>query len=182
MINLKILYQNLLKDHGPQGWWPINNKYHPGDYSYPKNDSQRFEICIGARLTQNTSWKNVERALDNLRKKKLLNAKKLKIFAEFFIKLKKRIPIRDELLSLWGIGKETADSILLYAYDQPIFVIDTYTRKFLLNQNIIKEKELNHMTYEDIKLFFQENLPKDYKLFQEYHALIVQYGKNLQNN
>ena len=68
------------------------------------------------------------------------------------------------------------------AYDQPIFVIDTYTRKFLLNQNIIKEKELNHMTYEDIKLFFQENLPKDYKLFQEYHALIVQYGKNLQNN
>ena len=99
-----------------------------------------------------------------------------------FIKLKKRIPIRDELLSLWGIGKETADSILLYAYDQPIFVIDTYTRKFLLNQNIIKEKELNHMTYEDIKLFFQENLPKDYKLFQEYHALIVQYGKNLQNN
>lgn len=193
------IYYKLFKEYGSQNWWPINELYNNKNYLVPETESDIFEICIGAILTQNTSWKNVEKSLGNLRKEKLIDAnnilkidvnklsniikpsgyynqktKKLKLFAKFFIELNGRTPTRDELLSLWGIGKETADSILLYAYKQPNFVIDAYTRRLF---GFSKETD-----YDDIRLEFEENLPRDYKLYNEYHALIVAKGKTLSKN
>ncbi|MBS1266046.1 MAG: Endonuclease III [Candidatus Woesearchaeota archaeon] len=172
--------------------------YHPKDYSYPKTKLQQFEICTGAILTQNTSWNQASKALLNLYKQNLLNTKsilkatketlhkiirpagyfrqktkKLKIFSKFFIGLDGKRPTRDQLLNLWGIGPETADSILLYAYKQPEFVVDAYTKRFLLKKGLISEKA----KYNEIKALFDDNLKKDYKLFQEYHALIVENAK-----
>ena len=190
------VYKALLKKYGPQGWWPINGKYHPGDYSFPKTENQRFEICVGAILTQNTSWKNVEKALVNLRKAKILQPSKImslsilkklinpsgyfnqkseyvKNFTRFFLSLK-GIPTRIQLLSVKGIGPETADSILLYAYNQPEFIVDAYTKRVLLSKDLIRK----NASYHEIKELFEKNLPKDYKIFQEFHALLVEHAKN----
>jgi len=195
----------LYKEYGFQGWWPLltiktKNGYHPSNYIYPKTEQQRFEICLGAILTQNTSWKNVEKVIVNLKEINALSVlyfldtseekikkairpagyfnqkyKKLVAFTKFFLSLKKRTPTREELLDIWGIGPETADSILLYAYKKPIFVVDAYTRKLLIEKKIISEKE--KASYEDIQKLFMDNLDRDYKLYQEYHALIVVNGK-----
>jgi endonuclease III related protein len=189
-------YKTLLDKYGPQGWWPLHSHdgsnptktgacrgYHPGDYSFPHNDSERFEICVGAILTQNTNWINVEKAIINLSKldafdsKRLLKlydtelkdairpagyynqkAKKLRIFAEFYLKLGKRKPTREELLGLWGIGPETADSILLFAYNVPVFVIDTYTKRFLISLGMADEET----TYDEMQSLFQKRLPLDH--------------------
>ncbi|MCC4771433.1 endonuclease III domain-containing protein [Methanosarcina sp. DH2] len=172
--------------------------YHPGDYTYPHTDSQQFEIICGALLTQNTSWQQVERALINLRQTNSLSpesilsidpealkefikpagyynqkAARLKTLAEWFLELKSRIPQREELLSLKGIGPETADSILLYAFKQPSFVVDTYTRRVVSNLGLADEKA----KYSEIKELFEENLPKDLVIYQEYHALLVEHAK-----
>lgn len=214
-MDLKRKYDELIAKHGKQGWWPLmevkgcnptktgsHRGYHPGDYSYPKNERQRFEICVGAILTQNTSWTNVEKALANLYEINCLKpesiaamedeklkeairpsgyfnqkAKKLKVFAEFFLGLKGN-PGRDELLQLWGIGPETADSILLYAYKVPVFVVDAYTRRIFSRLGIIGKND----NYEKIRGVFEENLPGDYRILQEYHALIVEEAKNLPPN
>ena len=171
MNKIQSFYENLLKEYGHQGWWPLLccegcnptktgsvKGYHPKDYSYPKTDNQRFEICIGAILTQNTSWVNVEKALINLKKLKAINAKallelkdgdlkraikpagyynqkarKLKEFSTFYLMLKGKTPLREELLGVWGIGPETADSILLYGYKVASFVIDAYTKRIFSN-------------------------------------------------
>jgi endonuclease III related protein len=144
-------------------------------------------------LTQNTSWKNVEKALINLypvsaekiialsddELKKAIKsagyfnqkAVYLKIFADFFLRLNK-IPSRDELLSVKGIGNETADSILLYAYNKAEFVVDLYTKRLFDRLGMIKSK-----FYLEIKDFFESNLKKDANLFQEFHALIVEHSK-----
>lgn len=204
---IQSLYTHLLSEYGPQGWWPLLDVkgtnptktgsiqgYHPNDYSYPKNDKQRFEICLGAILTQNTSWPNVEKALLNLKRLKAIEpkailklnelelaikpagyfnqkAKKLRIFAEFYLNNKN--PTRDQLLNLWGIGPETADSILLYAYNEPQFVVDAYTKRILKSLNLINDTA----KYDDIKALFESNLKKDYKLYQEFHALMVEHVK-----
>jgi len=212
-----ILYESLLLKYNPQGWWPLldlhDSKigsnptktgsirgYHPKDYSYPKTEKQKFEICIGAILTQNTSWPNVEKALMNLKKKDLIDAKKLSkisqtklsllikpsgyfnqkskkliIFSKFYQSLNGKTPSREELLSVWGIGLETADSILLYAYKVPTFVVDAYTRRTLSSMNLMKD----YMTYDEIKLLFEKNIKKDYRIYQEYHALIVENEKRI---
>jgi len=174
------------------------NGYHPKDYSFPKTENQHFEICVGAILTQNTGWTAVDKALRNLNKAQALNAKKikhmhimtlkkaikpagyfnqkakkLKIFAEFYTLLKARTPTRKELLSVWGIGPETADSILLYAYAVPTFVVDSYTRRIFSNLGLIKRNS----KYDEIKQLFESNLKPDFKTYQEYHALIVEHGK-----
>lgn len=188
-------YEELLKLYGARGWWPLldlSGRYHPGDYSYPKNQKQVFEICVGAILTQNTAWKNVEKALLNSRNyldpKKILNlsqaklaklinsagyfnqkAKKLRFFTEFFIDLDGKAPTREELLGIWGIGPETADSILLYAYKVPTFVVDAYTKRVF--------PEFKDLSYDAIKACFEEYLVSDYTLYQEYHALIVEHAK-----
>ncbi|MEO0101929.1 MAG: endonuclease III domain-containing protein [candidate division WOR-3 bacterium] len=187
------IYQILYSHFGPQHWWPGETK---------------LEIVVGAVLTQNTAWQNVEKAIKNLKKKNLLEIKKLyKIRENFLSKLikpagyynlkTKRLKelvkflcqryngnlekmakekgevLREELLRVKGIGKETADSILLYALNKPFFVVDAYTKRILLRHNLINEK----MTYDEIQKLFQENLPKRVKIYNEFHALLVKLGK-----
>lgn len=198
---LKDVYNSLLQRYSYQGWWPLieNQKvtYHPKDYSYPKNKEQEFEICAGVILTQNTSWKNAGRALLSLHNNGMLNPKdiiensisnlikssgyynqktrKLKEFSKFFIsefdKLKKMKieDARNLLLSINGIGKESADSILLYALKKPIFVVDAYTKR--LFSSISPD-------YDKLQEYFHKNLKNDYRIFNEFHALIVQAGKD----
>ncbi|RPJ78646.1 MAG: endonuclease III domain-containing protein [Alphaproteobacteria bacterium] len=172
--------------------------YHHSDYSYPQTRDQQFEIICGALLTQNTSWIQVEKALFNLNRLKALSpeavislepetlkeairpagyynqkALRLRILAIWFLELKDRIPTREELLSLKGIGPETADSILLYAFKQPFFVVDAYTRRIVTNLGFVDEKA----GYYEIKALFEESLPHDMRVYQEYHALLVEHAK-----
>ncbi|BAP60751.1 endonuclease III [Methanococcus maripaludis KA1] len=205
------IYDHLFNLYGPQGWWPLLevngcnptktgsiNGYHPNNYEYPKTKNQCFEICIGAILTQNTSWPSVEESLKNLRKlieitpENIINldieqlketikpsgyynqkSVRLKGFSEFFIKLN-HVPTREELLKLNGVGPETADSMLLYAFKVPSFVIDAYTKRILINLNLIDGSE----KYDKIKELFEENIEKNLEIYQEYHALFVEHAKN----
>ena len=194
----KVIYKKLLKLHGPQGWWPIGAIYHQQNFAIPETPEELFEICVGAILTQNTSFRSVDLALNNLREHALLNpnnllnasenliktcikpsgyfnqkTKKLLIFTNFYLQLKNRKPLRSELLSLWGIGPETADSMLLYGWHEPIFVIDAYTKRIFTHLKLIDTS----FKYEDIQKIFEKNLPLDYILFNEYHALIVAHAK-----
>ncbi len=198
MNNIQTLYKELLNKYGKQGWWPIQGRYHPEDYSYPKDQKQVFEICLGSILTQNTSWTSVDKALKNLKRSNALDIKGLKRLSEgklrelikptgyynqkaryirnfiiFFEKLEGKTPARHELLDVIGIGPETADSMLLYAFKQPIFVVDAYTKRIFLRLGLIEKKA----PYQDIQKLFMENLPKDHELFNEYHALIVEHAK-----
>ncbi len=207
MKGLLKLYHKLLKEYGPQGWWPLLRlpaRYHPSDYSLPRTSKERFEICAGAILTQNTAWKNAERALEGLSKKGLLSperllragreaveeairpsgyyaqkARKLREFARFYKELRGRTPPREALLSLWGIGPETADSILLYAYKEPRFVIDAYTRRVLASEGLLPPAEAKRLSYEELQLLFEEALPRSVPPYQEYHALLVRRAKEL---
>ena len=195
MKNKKLIsiYKKLFKSFGPQNWWP-------GDTP--------FEVAVGAILTQNTNWGNVEKAINNLKKEKVLNAKaihdmpvnrlaslirsagyfnvkakRLKAFIDFLVndyhgsmknmKKKEMHSLRKKLLSVNGIGPETADSILLYALDKPIFVIDAYTKRVLSRHNILGHDE----PYDRFQELFHSSLKKDAKLFNEYHALFVRVGK-----
>lgn len=160
------------------------------------------KITTGHKITQNSSWSNVEKALKNLRKYKLIDPEriskisskrlsslirpagyynqktiKLKVFSEFYLSLNGKIPLRETLLDIWGIGPETADSILLYAYHVPTFVVDTYTRRIFSRMNMIEPDA----KYDEIKSLFEKNLPKDYELYQEYHALIVEDAKRMRS-
>lgn len=187
MKKILFLYKKLLKQFGPQFWWPAHSDY---------------EVVVGAILTQNTNWKNVEKAIVNLKNANKLNekeileikineleelirpsgfykqkAERLKLATNKWLELKnKKLSIeelRRELLSVKGIGKETADSIILYAFHKPIFVIDAYTRRFCKKYLEFESKEYDHY-----RALFESNLHKDVKLFKEYHALIVEWAKN----
>lgn len=194
------LYQKLFSYFGPQYWWPAKSP---------------FEVMVGAILTQNTSWQNVEKAIVNLKKNKLLSARKmrklplkklaffirpagyynikakrLKNFLQFFfeeykedVSRMKKTPLsslRKKLLALNGIGRETADSILLYALGKPIFVVDAYTKRILSRHGLASADA----DYQDIQRMFMMQLPKSVKLFNEFHALLVRLGKEfcLKNN
>ncbi|HKV06112.1 MAG TPA: hypothetical protein VJO53_13530 [Candidatus Acidoferrales bacterium] len=191
---LDAYYNSLFTALGPQHWWP---------------GKSQFEIIVGAILTQNTSWKNVERAIANLRAARLLSpaaiervplrrleglvrssgyfrqkARKLKAFcaflrSEFKGSLKRMfetptIVLREKLLGVFGIGPETADSILLYAGDHAVFVVDAYTRRMLARHGWTSDKA----KYEDIRWMFERQFPGDAKRFNEFHALIVNAGKS----
>ncbi len=197
MNKVKVVYSKLYKEFGPQGWWPLTikgnkTKHHVGP---PKTDKHRFEIIIGAILTQNTNWKNVEKALYNLSRNNLIDpdkirktgqekiaqlirpagyynqkAERLKIVA-YFIENNSN-PKRQQLLDVKGIGPETADSILLYAYQKPYFVIDAYTKR------IFERLGFKEDSYDGWQNLFTNNLKEDTQLFNEYHALLVELGKN----
>jgi endonuclease-3 related protein len=194
MNKIQLIYLILLKEFKEQGWWPVENKYH-ANYIKPENKKEILEICLGAILTQNTTWKNAEKALEDLNKNNLIDleklnkidtkglaetikssgynnqkARKIKEFAKFLIS-KKEIN-RENLLQIWGIGPETADSILLYAYKKSFFVIDAYTKK-ILNRIGFTEN-----SYVELQKLFINNLKEDYKIFNEYHALLVKLGKD----
>ncbi|MEK6950021.1 MAG: endonuclease III domain-containing protein [Nanoarchaeota archaeon] len=207
---VKQIYDKLYSFFGPQHWWPvtldkdITPKYHK---NIKLNEKQKLEICFGAILTQNTSWKNVEKAIVQLNKSNLIDikkilkidneklaeiikssgyhnqkAKKLKNFCLFISKnyggnlelfFKNNIEtIRNELLSVNGIGPETAGSIILYAAKKPIFVIDAYTKR-IMNRVGYKEEK-----YYELQKLFMDNLENDEKVFNECHALLVELGKN----
>lgn len=188
------VYRALLDRFGPQGWWPARSA---------------FEVMVGAILTQNTSWANVERAISNLRRARALSprtiarmrldrlarlvrpsgyynqkAARLRGFVRWMLarhgsvaEMERARPgrLRAELLSLKGIGPETADSILLYALGKPSFVIDAYTRRVLARLGLASGEE----PYEELRDLFERNLHKSQELYNEYHALLVALGKNL---
>ncbi len=208
-MELLKIYKNLYNYFGPQGWWPL--VAFRAEPSAPRgkpffNCDHQFEICVGAILTQNTAWKNVEKAIANLVKANLLTpgallrcgtkklqtclypagyfrqkTKKLKIFSKFLLEnyngdLRKFFNsqvsiVRCQLLELWGIGPETADSMILYAGGKPTFVIDAYTRQ------LCECFGLRFKTYDEYKKFFVHQLPRRAKLYNQYHALIIAWGK-----
>jgi endonuclease-3 related protein len=206
------LYELLLKQYGRQGWWPLLcddspegrfTCYHIGNYDIPQDDEQRLEICLGAILTQNTNWLNVEKALFNLKSEYLMTAsalaeinhielaqyikpsgyynqkaRKLQEFCRFYMKLNGRRPARDELLAMWGIGPETADSMLLYGWKQPVMVIDAYTRRIFKAEGF----PVWNARYDELRFWCQQQLPADYILLQEFHALLVEAGKRVRDN
>jgi endonuclease III related protein len=186
------MYEAMLEAFGPRGWWPGRT---------------RFEICVGAILTQNTAWRNVKLAIANLRGAGRLDpkamhelepsalaqlivpsgyynikAKRLKNFttmlADDFGGSLNRLfalsasELRAKLLSVNGIGRETADSITLYAAKKPVFVVDTYTRRIGSRHGLFDKDS----DYETMRAYFTDRLPEDTALFNEYHALIVGVG------
>ena len=182
-------YQLLYDHFGPQNWWP---------------GETAFEVMVGAVLTQNTNWKNVVKALNNLKEAALLDYSSLSLLAAEEIagfirpsgyynlkaqRLKNLLNMiakqyeddleiffadnlntaRENLLAVKGVGPETADSILLYACDAPVFVIDTYTHRVFSRHNMVEEES----DYQTMQESFMESLPEDVQLYNEYHALIV---------
>ncbi len=191
---LNRIFLRLYSAFGEQHWWPADNS---------------FEVIVGAILTQNTNWANVEKAILKLKDKKALNARKLlalspyklaalikstgyynlkaarlKNFIKFFFAMYagniKRMGLQDltllrkQLLAVKGVGPETADSILLYALNKPVFVIDAYTKRIFSRHHLLNE----NTTYEQAQGIFMRNLKNDTKLFNEYHALLVKLGKD----
>ncbi|SHG94969.1 DNA-3-methyladenine glycosylase III [Thermosyntropha lipolytica DSM 11003] len=188
------IYEMLLAHFGPRGWWP---------------GESTWEIMVGAVLTQAVAWKNVEKAILNLKRAGLLEleamcraeegkiaelikpalyhrqkARKLKNLAGY---VKERYGgnlelmfsqetknLRGELLSLWGIGKETADSILLYAGEKPVFVIDAYTIRIFSRLGIVDQ----NTSYDMMQELMHRFLPSEVELYNEYHALLVALGAN----
>ena len=196
-ILLYKIYKKLLAYFGPQGWWPIGGVYDPTKKDL--SEKEKFEIMVGAILTQNTAWSNVEKALSNLRKANCLKPEKISkipirklqtiIKPSGFYKQKALRIInlvhsiqtvanfddltRDYLLSLNGIGPETADSILLYALSKPYFVSDAYTKRLINRLGVFDGEK-----YEEIQKFFESNIPKEVEIYKEYHALIVAIAKS----
>lgn len=189
------IYRRLYAHFGPQHWWPGETP---------------FEVVVGAVLTQNTNWQNVERAIANLKAAGLLSLEALRglsleelarlIRPAGYFNLKARRlrslldliagelggrlerlwepPLersRERLLSVWGVGPETADSILLYAGGQPVFVIDAYTFRILGRHGLARQG----MDYHQLQALFMDHLPRDPALYNEYHALLVRLGKEL---
>lgn len=203
------LYTILFDAFGPQQWWPMDHSHHQKNMTDP-----RFEVMIGAVLTQNTAWKNVEKAISQLKQQNLLDihelavadsllvkrlikssgyfnqkTKRLQFLAQYLLERyngdlnsffsQSLTQLRKELLSLHGIGPETADSILLYAAEKPIFVVDAYTKRLCTRIPL----PVRSPSYEDIQHFFQNHLKNHYtnhklvQIYNEYHALIVNLGK-----
>ena len=191
---LREIYRWLFDSFGPQHWWP---------------GETRFEIMVGAILTQNTSWNNVAKAIANLQAAGCLEPDRLHALdlaqietlirpAGYFRLKAKRLRnftqwlfdeydgdlarldeietqrLREELLAVCGIGPETADSILLYALERPVFVVDTYTARVAVRHGLIDPE----LTYEQLQDLFASNLESDVPLFNEYHALLVHVGKD----
>lgn len=187
------IYRLLYERFGPQHWWP---------------GQSRLEIAVGAILTQNTNWANVEKAISNVKQAGCLNAEalyqldtaelaqlirpagyyniKTKRLKNLLIWLFDRYrgdlsapadmdaePLREQLLSIKGVGRETADSILLYAFEKNIFVVDAYTARIASRHRLIEAGA----DYESLRRLFQDNLPPQSQLFNEYHALLVRCGK-----
>ena len=181
----------------------FNPGYHVGNYDIPIQQKDKFFVIIGTVLTQNTAWKNVESAVRNLLNirldtpEKILNcsistledmirssgcfrqkAVKLKVISEFIINGKylteNRSPVREDLLNTWGIGGETADSILLYAFHRSIFIIDAYTRRIAERVGLIS----GGGDYETLQKIFETELKGTEELYNEYHALLVKLAKD----
>ncbi|MBI5366817.1 MAG: endonuclease III domain-containing protein [Planctomycetes bacterium] len=187
------LYDRLFAAYGPQHWWPGESP---------------FEVMVGAILTQNTAWANLEKAIAALRAADVLDpqrlralppgrlaelirpagtfnvkARRLRAFLEWFegahgsaVDSLRAVALpraRASLLEIRGIGPETADSILLYALGHPTFVVDAYTWRVLRRHRLAPDET----GYDELKALFEDNLPADAALFNEYHALLVRVAK-----
>ncbi|MFH1740643.1 MAG: endonuclease III domain-containing protein [bacterium] len=190
--DLLAVYNTLLVHYGHRGWWPGKTV---------------IEIIVGAILTQNTSWKNVERAIANLKERKMLSARalirvdekeladavrpsgyynikarRLKSFMDFLARRYRGSPaamfrqpldrLREEILSVNGVGPETADSILLYAGGLPVFVVDLYTYRVVTRHGWLPEG----VDYEGMQQWFASRLPEDVDLYNDFHAQFVAVG------
>ncbi|MDD5401591.1 MAG: endonuclease III domain-containing protein [Sulfurimonas sp.] len=205
------IYKILYEAYGAQGWWPITGYgYHKLDYDFPRNESEIFEVCLGSILTQNTTFSSVVKSLENLYAKNAINADAIESmnieelkeairpsgyynqkaryileFIKFYKNLGGAAPTREALLNVTGIGEESADSMLLYGYDKQEFKVDAYTKRVLLELGFIDEKA----KYGDIKRLMQNSLKECiknekelFKVYQEFHALIVHHGKKFYSN
>jgi endonuclease-3 related protein len=187
------IYRALRRRFGPQGWWPGETP---------------LEVIVGAILTQNTAWGNVERAIANLKEARLLSvrglarvsrprlarlvrpsgyfnqkAAALKAFSRFLARdyggilarmgREPTAALRRKLLEVRGIGPETADSILLYAFDRPVFVVDAYTARVLSRHGIAAPRA----RYGDLQRLIAGRIPHRRTLYNEFHALFVRVGK-----
>ena len=186
------IFNRLLDAYGPQHWWPAGTP---------------FEVVVGAILTQNVSWKNVKRCIENLKGAGLLEmeamsaaaaeelailirpsvcynrkAVKLKAFCDYIhnrwkgnlgrFLSQEMENLREELLNISGIGRETADSIILYAAFQPSFVVDTYTHRILSRHGWAAEDS----GYDELRNYFMDRLEPDVPFYQEFHALLDRTG------
>jgi endonuclease-3 related protein len=187
------VFEELAGYYGPLGWWPAETP---------------FEVCVGAILTQNTAWTNVEKAIAALKGADVLTAEKLReidpgslallirsagffniksrrlksfvewLFARYDGSLERMFStdwrlLREELLSVAGIGPETCDAILLYAGGKPTFVVDAYTQRLFQRLGMLPPGA----GYDATRRLFMENLPPEAAMFNEYHALIVEHCK-----
>ncbi len=192
------IFQTLEKAYpSPKGWphgeWPLSEKFKP----------LRLEVVVGAILTQNVNWRNVEKALSRMIEEQLVEAdciercpqafledtirsagfyrqkaKRLKGIAQFILAYPGEFYSevrREELLSIPGIGPETADSILLYACDRPHFVVDAYTLRLFTRYGFLSRKG----SYQEVQQFFESHLPADVPLYKRFHALIVEHAKQI---
>ncbi|HEC20796.1 MAG TPA: endonuclease [Gammaproteobacteria bacterium] len=190
-LSLRRVYNRLYKHYGPQHWWPADSP---------------FEVMLGAILTQNTAWGNVERAIGNLRANHCLSpraivatpekalaqwlkpsgyfnikARRVRNFCQWYLEVGEfpglsvlaTDELRKQLLSVSGVGPETADDMLLYAFQRPVFVIDAYTRRIFSRLQLLE----HDAGYETLRSQFEQALSADVTLFNEYHALIVQHAK-----
>ena len=190
---LHAIFERLYDAYGPQCWWPGETP---------------FEVMVGAILTQNTAWSNVERAIASLEALNYLHAeailaladeplarllrptgyfnvkaRRLKCFCAWYLDQGGYEPLREEktealradLLAVQGIGPETADDILLYAFRRPVFVIDAYTRRLFARLGCIRGNE----DYEALRGLFESALGADVPLYNEFHALIVRHAKEI---
>ncbi|UCH42653.1 MAG: endonuclease [Dehalococcoidales bacterium] len=188
------IYHQMMSRYGPQYWWPAE---------------EPFEVMVGAILTQSAAWRNVEKAIANLRATGVLSprairqlslselaaiiypsgyynakARKLKALVQWLGEYQDNLDnlfthstdqLRQELLSVHGVGEETADAIILYTANKPVFVIDAYTRRIVYRLGLAPKGK----SYAAYQALFSDNLPADPVLFNEYHALLVCLGKDV---
>ncbi len=192
---LRKIFDLLLTTYGEQGWWPGETP---------------FEVMIGAILTQNTAWSNVEKAITNLKQAGQLSARAIhessqeqladlirpsgyfnikagriknlcrllqQSGGEAALRKKDTKELRQALLAVNGVGPETADDILLYAFERPVFVIDAYTRRIFSRLGVVTGDE----TYEELRSAFETSLGPEVALYNEFHALIVHHAKETCN-
>lgn len=190
---LQLIYKQLFKHYGAQHWWPGETP---------------FEVMVGAILTQNTAWTNVEQAIVTLKLHQALDAKvllktsparlaewirpsgyfnikagRLQNYCRWYVdqggytQLEKldTVQLRAAILSVNGVGPETADDILLYAFNRAVFVIDAYTRRLMSRLGVLDGEQ----PYEVLRSFLENSLSADVDLYNEYHALIVQHAKQV---
>ncbi|SQD76704.1 Endonuclease III [Moritella yayanosii] len=150
------IFTPLQQHYGHLAWWPADTEY---------------EMMVGAILTQNTNWKNVEKALAILTGK-LTPQQILAMPVDTLARRIEGATLRNELLAVNGIGPETADSILVYALDKPFFIIDNYTRRIL--HRIGFELPTG---YDQLRLLLEQNIPRNITTYQQYHALLVEHAK-----
>jgi endonuclease-3 related protein len=189
---LEGIYHSLLSHYGPQHWWPADGPFEVivGAILTQTTAWQNVDKAISNLKQAGALNGTALRQLPLDRLAELIypcgyykaKALKLKAFAQRLAEYDDSLQelfaldieqLREELISIYGIGEETADSIILYAAKKPVFVIDAYTRRILSRLGLVPTKD----DYAAFQALFMDNLPRDQGLYNEYHALFVRHGK-----